>query len=55
VPNSLGEFDSPGSVHTGGMHVTMGDGAVRFINQNIATVTRQRLGFIADQQPVGDF
>ncbi len=55
VPNSLGEFDSPGSVHTGGMHVTMGDGAVRFISQNLDSVTRQRLGRIADNQPVGDF
>jgi prepilin-type N-terminal cleavage/methylation domain-containing protein len=55
VPNQLGEFDSPGSVHTGGMHVTMGDGAVRFISQNINSVTRQRLGSIADNQPVGDF
>jgi prepilin-type N-terminal cleavage/methylation domain-containing protein len=55
VPNSLGEFDSPGSVHTGGMHVTMGDGSVRFISQNINTVTRQRLGYIQDSQPLGDF
>lgn len=54
-PNFLGEFDAPGSVHTGGMHVTMGDGAVRFISQNINTVTRQRLGYIADNQTVGDF
>jgi prepilin-type N-terminal cleavage/methylation domain-containing protein len=55
VPNSLGEFDSPGSVHTGGMHVTLGDGSVHFVSQNINTVTRQRLGYIADNQPVGDF
>ena len=51
-PGRLGEWGSPGSVHTGGMHVLMGDGAVRFISENISTVTRQRLAYIADQQSV---
>ena len=48
----LGEWGSPGSVHTGGMHVLMGDGSVRFISENLDTVTRQRIGFIADGQTV---
>ncbi len=54
-PNQLGEWGSPGSTHAGGMQVTLGDGSVRFISQNINTTTRQRLGQIADNQTVGDF
>ena len=51
----MGEWGSPGSFHTGGCHVTMGDGTVRFISENIDTTTRVRLGLIADNQPVGEF
>jgi hypothetical protein len=51
----LGEWGSPGSLHTGGMHVTMGDGAVRFISENINTTTQQRLGYIADGETIGEF
>jgi prepilin-type N-terminal cleavage/methylation domain-containing protein len=54
-PGRLGEWGSPGSVHTGGMHVLLGDGSVRFISENIATITRQRLGYIADGQTLGEF
>lgn len=54
-PGRLGEWGSPGSVHTGGMHVLLGDGSVRFISQNINLVTEQRLGWINDGQPLGEF
>jgi prepilin-type N-terminal cleavage/methylation domain-containing protein len=54
-PGRLGEWGSPGSVHTGGMHVLLGDGAVRFISQNINTTTQQYLGYISDGQTVGEF
>jgi prepilin-type N-terminal cleavage/methylation domain-containing protein len=54
-PGRLGEWGSPGSVHAGGMHVLMGDGAVRFITQNIDLQTQARLGWIADGQTVGEF
>jgi len=51
----LGEWGSPGSLHTGGCHVALGDGSVKFLSENIDTTTRIRLGLIADGQPVGDF
>ncbi len=54
-PGRLGEHSSPGSVHAGGMHVLLGDGAARFISENLDAVTRQRLGYIADGLPVGEF
>jgi prepilin-type N-terminal cleavage/methylation domain-containing protein len=55
TPGSVGEWGSPSSRHTGGVHVGLGDGAVRFISENIDTNTRVRLGRIADGQPVGEF
>lgn len=51
----LGEWGGPGSLHTGGMQVVLGDGSVRFISENIDATTRMRLGYIADGNPVGDF
>jgi prepilin-type N-terminal cleavage/methylation domain-containing protein len=55
TPGRLGEWGSPGSMHTGGCHVAMGDGTVRFISENIDTTTRSRLGLISDNQPLGEF
>jgi prepilin-type N-terminal cleavage/methylation domain-containing protein len=52
---TLGEWGTPGSMHTGGCHVTLADGSVRFISENIDAVTRTRLGQIADGNPVGEF
>jgi type II secretory pathway pseudopilin PulG len=52
---TLGEWGSVGSTHTGGMHVLLADGAVRFISENLDATTRQRLGYIGDGNPVGDF
>ncbi len=43
------------SVHTGGAHFLMGDGTVRFVNQNVDYVLYQRLGARADRNPVGEF
>lgn len=50
------------SFHTGGVHALMGDGAVRFISENIDFVqdnavnsTLERLIAISDGQPVGEF
>lgn len=50
-----GEWGEPGSLHTGGIHVLMADGAVRFISENIDTTTRTYLAKISDGNPVGDF
>lgn len=52
---TLGEWGTPGSTHTGGMHALLGDGTVRFISENIDATTRTRLGYIADGNPVGEF
>lgn len=56
-PNNghVAHWGAPGSMHVGGMHVTMGDGGVRFISENIDRVTQQRLAMIADNQPIGEF
>lgn len=43
------------SVHAGGVHVVMGDGTVRFVNQNIAYLMWQNLGSRNDGTPVGEF
>ncbi|OYW15017.1 MAG: hypothetical protein B7Z55_15330 [Planctomycetales bacterium 12-60-4] len=50
-----GEHSSPGSLHDGGCHVLMGDGAVRFVSQNIDSSTRTRLAAISDGQTLGEF
>ncbi len=55
TPGRLGEYMSPGSMHTGGCHVAMGDGTVRFLSENLDSTTRIRLGLIADGQPLGEF
>ena len=44
----LGQWSSPGSVHVGGCHTLMGDGAVRFISENIAGQAQAALGYVSD-------
>jgi prepilin-type N-terminal cleavage/methylation domain-containing protein len=51
----VNHWGNPGSRHTGGMHVTMGDGAVKFISENIDTTTRQKIAYVMDGQPTGEF
>jgi type II secretory pathway pseudopilin PulG len=43
------------SQHVGGAHFTLGDGAVRFISQNIDKLTYARLGDRADGGAIGEF
>ncbi|WP_437191713.1 DUF1559 family PulG-like putative transporter [Planctomicrobium sp. SH527] len=43
------------SMHTGGTHVLMADGATRFVSQNLDLTTWQRLGVHNDGQVVGEF
>jgi len=55
-----GWYDSDGvwsarSKHTGGAQVLLGDGAVRFVSENLDLLTWQRLGHISDGQPIGNF
>ncbi|QDT24982.1 DUF1559 domain-containing protein [Gimesia panareensis] len=54
-PGRLGDWSTVGSLHTGGAHVLMGDGAVRFISENIDATTRNRLAYISDGNPIGEF
>ncbi len=60
VPSSylygrLGQWATAGSLHPGGCHVVMADGAVRFLNEQMDTVTRQRLSTVADNQTIGEY
>ncbi|TXT35316.1 MAG: prepilin-type N-terminal cleavage/methylation domain-containing protein [Planctomycetota bacterium] len=43
------------SHHTGGAHFVLGDGAVRFVNENIQQSTLRRLANRSDGEPVEDF
>jgi prepilin-type N-terminal cleavage/methylation domain-containing protein/prepilin-type processing-associated H-X9-DG protein len=48
----LGEWGSVGSMHSGGLNVVMGDGAVRWMNENIDMNTRRFLTRIADGEVI---
>lgn len=54
-PGRNGEWGEPGSLHPGGIHVLMGDGAVRFLSENIDSVTRVNLARIGDGNVIGEF
>lgn len=58
-PNTAGQpgtrWYEPGSFHVGGMHVVMGDGAVRFVNENIDFNTWQALGTRNGNERISDF
>jgi prepilin-type N-terminal cleavage/methylation domain-containing protein len=55
IPGTAISWASPASTHTGGLHVLLGDGGVRFLSENTSTVIINRLGWIADGQTVGEF
>lgn len=48
-------WGAPGSAHTGGLQVALGDASVRFISENIDNGTRLNLAYIADGNPIGEF
>ena len=50
-----GTFNLAGSSHVGGCHVLLADGAVRFLSENISSITRLNLSYISDGNPVGEF
>ncbi|HEY4261695.1 MAG TPA: DUF1559 domain-containing protein [Schlesneria sp.] len=43
------------SMHTGGAHQLLGDGSVRFVSNNVDTLTFNKLGTRAGNEVVGDF
>ena len=53
--NNCGPNDEPFSFHVGGCHALMGDGAVRFISENLDTQTLRKLMARADGEVVGEF
>jgi len=50
-----GSAGFPGSAHIGGIHVLLADGSVRFVTENIDTLTRQLLARIGDDQTIGEY
>ncbi|MDA0833201.1 MAG: DUF1559 domain-containing protein [Planctomycetota bacterium] len=44
-----------GSKHAGGLHILMGDGAVRFLGQSTSRQVQHRLFWMADGATVGEF
>ncbi|MBT5018776.1 MAG: DUF1559 domain-containing protein [Planctomicrobium sp.] len=53
--NSIFRWFGSGSFHTGGAQMLMGDGAVRFVSENVDANTWLILGSMADNQVVGEF
>ena len=43
------------SLHSGGSQFVLGDGSVRFISENLATSTLNRLGNKSDGNVIGEF
>jgi prepilin-type N-terminal cleavage/methylation domain-containing protein len=50
----LGSWNWAGSLHPGGMQVTLADGSVRFIRQTTSGTVLNRLARMADGSPLGD-
>lgn len=53
-PNDL-RCESPSSYHTGGIHIVLADGAVRFLGENIDHGVRYKLAVRNDGLVLGDF
>lgn len=54
-PGRLVNWAAAGSMHKGGCHILMGDGAVRFVNETISDTTLTWISRVADGKAVGDF
>lgn len=49
---ALASWSYPGSLHVGGCQVLMGDGAVRFLSENVDSGTKRKLASMADGEVV---
>lgn len=54
-PAKLSDGGFAGSMHTGGLHVLLADGGVRFISDNSALSLRQALSRIGDGNTIGEW
>jgi prepilin-type N-terminal cleavage/methylation domain-containing protein len=55
TPNALGHNAGMSSFHVGGAHVTLADGSVRFLSENLDFALFNYLGHKSDGQTVGEF
>jgi len=55
IDDNFGSNKPLNSAHTGGIHVMLGDGTVRFISNNIDMLSLRRLATRDDGQVVGEF
>jgi prepilin-type N-terminal cleavage/methylation domain-containing protein len=55
TPGRRASWYNCASLHTGGAHVVLGDGTVRFLSENIDVSTLTWLCRSADQQAIGEF
>ena len=53
--NTNNNFATSRSRHVGGVHALLGDGAVRFVSNNINLTTWQNLAWMADGNVIGEF
>ena len=53
--NNCGPNDEPFSFHTGGCHAAMGDGSVRFLSENMDTLTLKYIAGAQDGKVTGEF
>lgn len=53
--NYLGDWTNTGSFHTGGIHILLADGGVRFFSENASAAIRTQLDTIADGKVLGEF
>jgi prepilin-type N-terminal cleavage/methylation domain-containing protein len=52
IPGRTTNWGAAGSQHVGGTFIALGDGAVRFLSENIDTRVRKKIAYIADGEPV---